>query len=258
LSEPGPAPGGATPPLLELREVCKRFGGVVGNDHVSLAIGPGEIVGLIGPNGSGKTTLFSSIVGHHRVDSGSIRFQRHEITGRSVQQVARMGILRTFQHTRVYRDMTAEENLLTSLPEGDLRTMCLPRLPPPRARRRAAELLDFVGLGDRRLQRGGDLSFGQQRLLEIAMALMSGPRLLLLDEPTAGINPSRIESLMDRLRRINGELGLTLFVIEHNIPVIMRLARRILCLTRGRVFAEGPPERIRGDRRVIDAYLGAR
>ena len=250
--------GGRATALLELSAVSKRFGGVVGNDRVSLRIEAGEIVGLIGPNGSGKTTLFSSIVGHTRIDSGSIRFDGREITGRSVQKIARMGVLRTFQHTRVYRGMSPLENLLVSMPERELRITRLPTRPPAGARRRAEDLLGFVGLGDKRHDQAGDLSFGEQRLLELAMALMSGPRLLLLDEPTAGINPLGVAALIERLKHLNREFGLTLFVIEHNVPVIMELANRILCLTRGKVLAEGPPEQIRSDPRVIDAYLGGR
>jgi ABC-type branched-subunit amino acid transport system ATPase component len=248
----------ASAPQLDLREVSKRFGGVVANDRISLRAHHGEIVGLIGPNGSGKTTLFNSIVGHHPVDSGRVVFEGRDITGLRVAAVARLGVLRTFQQTRTYRAMTCLENLQISLPHPHLAPSQLARGWPAETTERALALLEFVGLAAHRHELAGALSFGQQRLLELVMALMNEPRLLLLDEPTAGINPSLINALLLRLRRVSSELGITMIVIEHNMRVIMALAERIYCLNRGQVLAEGPPERIREDPRVIAAYLGAR
>ena len=243
--------------LLEVRAATKRFGGIVANNGVSLSVQPGEIVGLIGPNGSGKTTLFNSIVGHHALDAGSIRFEGREISDLRVPQIARLGLLRTFQQTRVFRQMTCVENMLTSAPPGDagLAAVFGRSCPPELAR--AEELLQFVGLYEKRHLRAGELSFGQQKLLEFSMALMRSPRMLLLDEPTAGINPTLINHLVDRLHRANAELGITLLVIEHNMPVIMRLARRLYCLAHGEMLAEGTPEAVQRDPRVLAAYLGA-
>jgi len=244
-------------PQLELRDISKRFGGVKANDQISIRVSKGEIVGLIGPNGSGKTTLFNSIVGHHRVDSGSVLFEGEDITGLRVQKIARLGILRTFQNTRTYHGMTCLENVQISLPHRHLRLQSLARPLPAETRQRALDLLEFVGLLEQCHALAGQLSFGQQRLLELAMVIMNGPKLLLLDEPTAGINPSAINDLVERLLRVCREIGITLVVIEHNMPVIMDLAERIYCLNRGQVLAEGPPERIQKDPHVIDAYLGA-
>jgi branched-chain amino acid transport system ATP-binding protein len=245
-------------PQLDLRDVSKRFGGVLANDRVSVHVGRGEIVGLIGPNGSGKTTLFNSIVGHQAIDSGTVRFEGQEITGLRMQTVARMGLIRTFQHTRSYHGMACIENVQISLPHRHLRLQSLVWPLPVKITRQALALLDLVGLRDQKDALAGDLSFGQQRLLELAMALMNEPKLLLLDEPTAGINPTVINALIERIRDVNRKFGITMFVIEHNMPMIMGLADRIYCLNRGRVLAEGPPKEIQRDPRVIDAYLGAR
>jgi branched-chain amino acid transport system ATP-binding protein len=243
--------------LLEVQRVRKAFGGLVANKDVSLRVPAGAISGLIGPNGSGKTTLFNSIVGHHPIDAGSIRFQGREISRLRVAEIARLGLLRTFQQTRIYGGMTCLQNMVISVPTSELGWRSMFRASPPGDVRKAEDLLDFVGLRPKRHLRAGELSFGQQKLLELAMALMSGPRMLLLDEPTAGINPTLINGLLDRLRRINRELGVTLLVIEHNMRVIMGLAGYIYCLAHGELLAEGEPDQIRKDPRVLEAYLGA-
>lgn len=244
--------------ILEVKGVTKAFGGVIANNNITLNVPQGNITGLIGPNGSGKTTLFNSIVGYHPIDAGSVTFEERDISRFRVADIARLGLLRTFQQTRVYGKMNCMENMEISVPhthEG-LRTMFSKY--PREVTERAEELLDFVGLYPKRFLRAGELSFGQQKLLELAMALMNQPKLLLLDEPTAGVNPVLINSLIDRMKRINSEIGITLFVIEHNMRVIMDLAEHIYCLAHGQLLAEGPPDEIRTDQRVIDSYLGAR
>ena len=242
--------------LIDVCKVSKAFGGVIANDAVSLSVAKGAITGLIGPNGSGKTTLFNSIVGFHPVDAGEIYFQGKEISRLRVQEIARLGLSRTFQQTRIFGKMNCVKNMLISTPhrhEG-LGTMFSKN--SAEIVERAEELLEFVGLYSKRKLISGDLSFGQQKLLEFAMALMNEPDVLLLDEPTAGINPTLINGLLDRLKRANAEFGITLFVIEHNMPVIMNLAEHIYCLANGKLLAQGPPKDIQSDERVIDAYLG--
>jgi branched-chain amino acid transport system ATP-binding protein len=243
---------------LMVEGVTKKFGGVVANDKISLSVPSGSIIGLIGPNGSGKTTLFNSIVGYHPVEAGSIRFEGQELTGLRVQAIARLGLLRTFQQTRIYGKMTCVENMQISVPHSNegLRTMFSEH--PQEVTQKAESLLEFVGLYEKRYLMAGDLSFGQQKLLEFAMALMNEPKMLLLDEPTAGINPTLINGLIERLKRTNTDLGITLFVIEHNMRAIMNLAEHIYCLAHGELLTSGPPEQIQKDQQVIDAYLGAK
>jgi len=248
---PGPA-------LLEVRNVSKRFGGVVANRDVSLDVPAGRITGLIGPNGSGKTTLFNSIAGFHPIDAGSIRFDGREISRLRTPKIARLGVVRTFQQTHVYRKMNCVQNMQISTAQAGETLRSMLRKPSPAITGHAESLLEFVGLQSKRFMPAGDLSFGQQKLLEFAMALMNGPRLLLLDEPTAGINPVLINGLVDRLKRANAELGITLLVIEHNMRVIMNLASHIYCLAHGELLAQGTPEKVRSDPRVVEAYLGGR
>lgn len=243
--------------LLEADAVSKRFGGVVANNNISLSVPEGSIVGLIGPNGSGKTTLFNSIVGYHPIDAGSIRFEGREISAMRVPEIARLGMLRTFQQTHIYGKMTCVQNMQISVPHTNEGLGAMFSKFLPEVLEKAESLLGFVGLYEKRRLMAGDLSFGQQKLLEFAMALMNEPKLLLLDEPTAGINPTLINGLIDRLRRSNADLGITLFVIEHNMRAIMNLAEHIYCLAHGQLLADGPPDQIQYDQRVIDAYLGA-
>jgi ABC-type branched-subunit amino acid transport system ATPase component len=244
-------------PILALEQVSKSFGGVAANRGVTLEVARGSITGLIGPNGSGKTTLFNSIVGFHPVDSGSIRFDGHEISRLSVQAIARLGLVRNFQQTRVFRAMSCVDNMLVAAPHRGGAWRGLFRASPRALHGKAERLLEFVGLHAKRRLPAGSLSFGQQRLLELAMALMNEPRLLLLDEPTAGINPTLINGLIDRLKAAHKDFGVTLFVIEHNMRVVMGLADHVYCMSHGELLASGPPERIQNDARVIDAYLGA-
>ena len=243
--------------IIEVDGLTKTFGGVVANKDVSLKVKRGGITGLIGPNGSGKTTLFNSIVGYHPIDSGSIRFEGKEISHYRVQQIARLGLLRTFQQTRIYGKMNCVENMIISIPHRKTGFWDMFAARDAETIEKAEHLLEFVGLYEKRWLKAGDLSFGQQKLLEFAMAMMNEPSVLMLDEPTAGINPTLINGLIDRLKRANEEYGITLFVIEHNMRVIMNLAEHIYCLAHGQMLADGKPEEIQNDQRVIDAYLGA-
>jgi len=243
--------------LLEVKGVSKSFGGVVANHDISIEVPEGKIIGLIGPNGSGKTTLFNSIVGYHPLDNGTIQFEGREISNLVVPQIARLGLLRTFQQTRIYGKMTCVQNMQISVPHRNTGIAHMFAKFTPEVNEKADHLLEFVGLFSKRHLMAGDLSFGQQKLLEFAMALMNDPKLLLLDEPTAGINPTLINGLIDRLKRANADFGITLLVIEHNMRVIMNLAEHIYCLAHGEMLAEGVPTEIQNDQRVIDAYLGA-
>jgi len=243
--------------ILEVDKVYKYFGGVKANENISLTVEQGSIVGLIGPNGSGKTTLFNSIVGTHPIDQGTIKFEDREVSELPVPVVAKLGLLRTFQQTRIYGKLNCIENMLISNKSQEKSLLSVFSKIPPELTDKAENLLKFVGLYQKRKLRAGDLSFGQQKLLELAMALMNEPKMLLLDEPTAGINPTLINGIIDRLIKVNKEFGITLLVIEHNMRVIMQLAQKIFCLAHGEMLAEGTPEQIKNDKRVIDAYLGA-
>ncbi|MEC9266396.1 MAG: ABC transporter ATP-binding protein [Pseudomonadota bacterium] len=243
--------------VIEVRGVSKAYGGVIANKDIDLNVADGKITGLIGPNGSGKTTLFNSIVGFHPIDRGSIRFDDQEISTMRVQQIARLGLLRTFQQTRIYGKMNCVQNMLISIPHRKHRFLDMFGYSTAADREKADSLLEFVGLYGKRMLPAGDLSFGQQKLLEFAMALMNEPKVLLLDEPTAGINPTLINGLIDRLKRANTDFGITLLVIEHNMRVIMNMADTVYCLAHGEILASGAPEAVQNDQRVIDAYLGA-
>ena len=243
--------------IIQVEGVSKSYGGVVANSDISLEVARGGITGLIGPNGSGKTTLFNSIVGYHPIDTGSIAFEGREISKYSVQKIARLGLLRTFQQTRIYGAMNCVENMLISLPHRKMSFVESFSRNGEGDYEKADRLLEFVGLYEKRFLLAGSLSFGQQKLLEFAMALMNEPAALLLDEPTAGINPTLINGLIDRLKQANKEFGITLFIIEHNMRVIMNMADTIYCLAHGELLASGSADEIQNDQRVIDAYLGA-
>ena len=229
--------------ILEVNQVYKHFGGVKANEDISLSVEQGSIVGLIGPNGSGKTTLFNSIVGTHPIDKGSIKFDGKEVSELPVPVVAKLGLLRTFQQTRIYGKLNCIENMLISNKSQEKGLLSVFSKIPPELTDKAENLLNFVGLYQKRKLRAGDLSFGQQKLLELAMALMNEPKMLLLDEPTAGINPTLINGIINRLIKVNKEFGITLLVIEHNMRVIMQLAQKIFCLAHGQMLAEGTPRR---------------
>ncbi len=243
--------------ILEVNKVSKSFGGVKANVDISMSVEKGKIVGLIGPNGSGKTTLFNSIVGTYPIDSGSIKFNGKEVSELPVPVIAKLGLLRTFQQTRIYGKLNCVDNMLISHKGSDESLFKIFSKIPKDLTEKAENLLNFVGLYQKRKLRAGDLSFGQQKLLELAMALMNEPEMLLLDEPTAGINPTLINGIIDRLIKVNQDFGITLLVIEHNMRVIMQLAENIFCLAHGKMLAKGSPDEIKNDKKVIDAYLGA-
>ena len=242
--------------ILEVNNVSKYFGGVKANEDISLNIEQGSIVGLIGPNGSGKTTLFNSIVGTHPIDKGSIKFEGTELSTLLVNEIPPLGLLRTFQQTKIYGQMTCMMNMKISKKTSNNYFSMFEKI-PKELDEEAEQILSFVGLYEKRHLRAGELSFGQQKLLELAMALMNEPKMLMLDEPTAGINPTLINGIIDRLIKINDKYKITLFVIEHNMIVVMNLVQHVYCMAHGKLLADGKPEEIKNNKKVIDAYLGA-
>jgi ABC-type branched-subunit amino acid transport system ATPase component/ABC-type branched-subunit amino acid transport system permease subunit len=249
-----PAPPEPGPVLLQVDGVTKRFGGVTAVEGCSFAVRRGSRTGLIGPNGSGKTTTFNLVTGMLRGDGGSIRFDGRRIDRLPPWQRAHLGLGRTFQLTRLFPRMTVLENVV-----APLRGFSWPNLAADavggREAERARELLDFVGMLPLASQPAGQLSFGQQKLVELAQVLMLEPRLVLLDEPAGGVNPGMLEHLAELIRQLSRQ-GLTFVVVEHNMPMVLDLCDPILVLARGRVIAEGSPSAIQRDPLVLDAYLG--
>lgn len=248
--EPTPAAG----PLLEIRGMTKRFGGLVAVDGADLTVERGSITALIGPNGSGKTTLFNLVTGTMRADSGEIWFDGRRIDRLPPWQRGHLGLGRTFQVTRLFRAMTVLENVVAPMPDGRVRTMVASAVSGQEAQR-ARELLAFVGLARFADQPAGALSYGQQKLVELAQVLMMEPKLVLLDEPAGGVNPSLVARLAEIIRDLNSQ-GVTFLVVEHNIPMVLDLCDPVAVFERGTRIAHGPPGIIRNDPAVLDAYLG--
>jgi len=240
--------------LLEVQNVSKAFGGIQALNTCSLKIEEGSIAGLIGPNGSGKTTLFNVITGYEKVDTGNIQFSNQAITNIRPDRVFRLGIGRTFQLTRIFPRLTVMENMHVAAQRQGTRAL-LSRWSSIHEQKRARELLEFVGLTKLKNMPAANLSYGQKKLLEFAFVLIAEPKVILLDEPAGGINPTLINQLAERIRTLNAQ-GVTFLVVEHNMEFVMGLCEKITVMHRGATIAEGTPQEVRTNPAVLEAYLG--
>ena len=243
--------------FLEVREVRKHYGAIKAVDGVSMSVAPGEIVGVIGPNGSGKTTLFNSILGQIKPTSGAVEFCGEDITGMAPLELSRRGVGRTFQTLQVFGQLSVRDNLIVAAQEfkGSLAGRLFAK-PDAGLGPHADEMIELFRLKHVAHLPAGTLSYGQQKLIDIAMAFMPAPRLVLLDEPCAGVNPSLVDLLRDLLVQLNKMQGGSYVVIEHNMDFIMKLCPHVICMVEGRVLAEGPPAEVQSNRQVLEAYLG--
>jgi branched-chain amino acid transport system ATP-binding protein len=244
-------------PFLEVKDMAKFYGAIKAVDGVSLAVGPGEIVGVIGPNGSGKTTLFNSILGQIKPTSGKVEFIGEDITGMSPLELSRRGIGRTFQTLQVFGKLSVRDNLIVAAQEfkGSMPGRLFARSDAGLGQH-ADQMIEMFRLQHVARLPAGSLSYGQQKLIDIAMAFMPAPRLVLLDEPCAGVNPSLVDQLRELLLELNKAQGGSFVVIEHNMDFIMRLCPHVICMVEGKVLSEGPPSVVQANPAVLEAYLG--
>ncbi len=243
--------------LVEIQGLSRRFGGLVAVSDISFSVEEGEIFGIIGPNGAGKTTLFNVIAGHYRPSAGTVAFEGKDISGRTSDQIARLGIARTFQAVHVFKQETVEENLR--------RAATIARRHDPLAYlRRTRESVDalledvarFLGLSDKLGVVAGGMPYGFQKILGVGLAMMVKPKLILMDEPAAGLNPSEKKAAAALIRRLRDERGMSILLVEHDMPLVMGVCDRILVISQGKFVALGTPQVIKADAGVIDAYLG--
>lgn len=250
-------------PVLDVRNLGIDFGGLTAVDSFNITIGPTEISGLIGPNGAGKTTIFNLLTGVYQPTRGSVLINGIDIKGMPIHKVNKLGIARTFQNIRLFTDMTALDNVKVGM-HNDIKCSFLASLlhlpsyhkAEKRANEKAMELLDFMGLADVAHVKAGSLPYGVQRRLEIVRALATNPSIILLDEPAAGMNPSETTELMHQIRRIRDTFQIAIFLIEHDMNLVMNVCEAIAVVNYGRIIAKGTPEEVRANPAVIEAYLG--
>ncbi len=237
-------------PILEIKGITKKFGNLVALDNVDLDVDEEEILGLIGPNGAGKTTLFNVITGHYKPNSGKVVFEGKDVTGWPPHEIARMGIVKTHQIVRPFSDLTVLENVTVAALFGR------ERMSTRDARRKALEAIEFVGLSQKDDELASMLNVHEKKMLELARALAASPKIVLLDEVLAGLNPAEVANALDIVRRLRDERRITIIIVEHVMHAVMNIAERIAVLHYGRKIAEGKPEEVANDHEVITAYLG--